>query len=151
MDIRTCSQQKQRNASGFTLVEVLVASAILAVGIMGVATMIARSTIQDARSYHTTHASLMVEQFIERESGKQFLRASYQNINGTNASVETETMNGVLYTMNCTISDGALVRKANNATERNCTTCKEMSCIVTWNNKGLQSQTEFFYVFSPKY
>lgn len=143
------SQQKDYSASGFTLVEVLVASAILAIGLMGVATMISRSTIQDARSYHTSHASVMMERFIERESRKQY--RNFGTINGTNNAVATETINGVLYTMNCSVSDGVLVRKANNPlAEQNCTDCKEMSCIVSWNNKGLQSQSEFFYVFSRK-
>lgn len=136
MDIRTCSQQKQRNASGFTLVEVLVASAILAVGIMGVATMIARSTIQDARSYHTTHASLMVEEAIEDMLEDQWRLATYRNMT---APVENRTINGVDYEMICIL--------ANNTPINN---CKEMNCTVSWNNKGIQSQTEFTYVFSYK-
>lgn len=137
MTIHSCAQQKNRNSSGFTLVEVLVASAILAVGLMGVVTMVARSTIQDARSYHTTHASLMVEEVIESMMEDQWRGSTYKNMT---APINSKTINGVDYDMICIL--------ANNTPMNN---CKEMNCTVTWNNKGLQSQTEFVYVFSFKH
>lgn len=59
-DVRT-----QNFRDGFTLVEVLVAVAILAVGLMGVVSMISRSALQDVRAYHATQASLLVEEFLE--------------------------------------------------------------------------------------
>lgn len=133
-----CDQYNQ-SALGFTLVEVLVAAAILAVGLMGVASMIGRSTIQDARAYHTSHASVMVEEFIESESVKQSNNNLYRQINGTNGTV-TRTISGVTYSMNCTVT-------ANTPIDN----CREMNCTVRWNNKGLQSQTEYIYVFAPKY
>ena len=37
---------------GFTLVEILVGAAILALGILAAAGLISRSTIQDARAYY---------------------------------------------------------------------------------------------------
>lgn len=126
--------------SGFTLVEVLVAAAILAVGLMGVASMIARSTIQDARAYHTSHASVMVEEFIESEARKQAKSIEYRDMNGTNGTDFITTISGVEYTMDCILTENTPIDR-----------CKEMNCTVRWNNKGLQSQTEFTYVFAPKY
>ncbi|NLY42362.1 MAG: prepilin-type N-terminal cleavage/methylation domain-containing protein [Desulfovibrionales bacterium] len=123
--------------SGFTLVEVLVASAILAVGLLGVASMIGRSTIQDARAYHTSHASVMVEESIERMLEGQWHSATFRNMT---APVENRTISGVEYEMVCIL--------ANNTPIDN---CKEMNCTVTWNNKGIQSQMEFTYVLSQKW
>lgn len=129
---RTCSP-----ALGFTLVEVLVAAAILAVGLMATATMISRSTIQDARAYFTTQASLMVEEFVENQTMNQYDVGLFKNMTGVSLN---RTIDGVDYTMNCIL--------ANNTPMEN---CKEMTCSVVWNNKGLQSNTVSTYVFSKKY
>lgn len=126
-----------RTGNGFTLVEVLVAAAILAIGLMATATMISRSTIQDARSYYMTQASLMVEEFLENQTLNQYDRNLFANMTGANA---TRTIDGVQYTMNCTLNDDTPIEN-----------CKEMNCSVVWNNKGLQSRTTSTYVFSKKY
>ena len=124
-------------ASGFTLVEVLVASVILAIGLLSIATMTSRSTIQDSRAYHMTHASMMVEEFFENATRMQYNADDYRDLNGTAAA---RTVNGVVYTMNCTLSAVTPVDR-----------CKEMTCTVNWNNKGIQASTQYVYAFSPKY
>lgn len=114
-----------------------MASAILAIGLLSVATMTSRSTIQDSRAYHMTHASMMVEEFLENATRMQYNADDYGDLAGT---VATRTVNGVVYTMNCTLSAVAPVDR-----------CKEMTCTVDWNNKGIQARTQYVYAFSPKY
>lgn len=119
--------------SGFTLVEVLIASAILAVGLLAVSTMIARSTIQDSRAYYLTKASMLIEEFLEQESNKQYSNTAFNSINSTSNST---TIDGIVYNIDCFVT---------NATPE--FFCKQMNCIVTWNNKGKQGNTEYVYSF----
>lgn len=119
--------------SGFTLVEVLIASVILAVGLLAVSTMIARSTIQDSRAYYLTKASMLIEEFLEQESNKQYSNSAFNSINSTSNST---TIDGIVYNIDCTVT---------NATPTEF--CKQMDCVVTWNNKGTQGNTEYVYSF----
>jgi prepilin-type N-terminal cleavage/methylation domain-containing protein len=119
--------------NGFTLVEVLVAAAILAVGLLAVSTMIARSTIQDSRAYYLTKASMLVEEIIEQESHKQYTAAAFSNIQSI---VSSKTIDGITYSIDCNVQNGAPFSY-----------CKEMTCTVRWNNKGLQGNTRYIYDF----
>lgn len=123
---------------GFTLVEVLVASVVLAVGLFAVSTMIARSTIQDSRSYYMVQASMMLEQFIENATRGQYESANFHSMTSTAFS---PVLDGITYSINCDII---------NSTPYNNNT-KEMTCTATWNNKGLQARTSYVYVFSRKF
>lgn len=134
----TPSTHLHRQDPGFTVVEVLVASAILAIGLMGVATMIARSTIADSRAYYTTRASMMMEEFIENATRAQYDAASFGNM--TNATI-TQNIDGIPYTMTCTLQEDTPLNE----------NTKEMTCVTNWNNKGIQARTTYVYVFSRKY
>lgn len=125
------------NSSGFTLVEALIATVILAVGLLGVATMISKSTIQDARAYYSTHASLMVEEFLENATRMQYKKSNYSNMTGFSSNM---TIDGVQYSTVCVLLNDVPMDR-----------CKEMRCTISWNNKGMATGTEYVYVYAPKY
>jgi hypothetical protein len=54
------------DACGFSLVEVLVATGILAAGLIGVAQLLAVTTAQTLESRHATRAALLAGQVVER-------------------------------------------------------------------------------------
>lgn len=124
-------------AQGFTLVEVLVATAILSAGLLGAATMISRSTIQDARAFYMTRASLMVEEFLENATRMQYNAADFNAMTG---AAWNATIDGVDYNTVCVLVDNTPIQN-----------CKEMTCTITWNNKGLQASTAYVYVYSRKF
>lgn len=120
---------------GFTLMETLIAAFILAIGILAAASMISRSTIQDARAYYVTQATLMAEEHIEQLISDQFDREKFDAIADSNAS---KTIDGVDYTMNCTVDNNYNGLRF----------CKNMTCVVSWNNKGIQSQVVNTYTYA---
>ena len=117
--------------------EVLVASAILAIGLLGVATMISRSTTQDSRAYYTTRASMMVEEFLENATRLQYDAQDFRDMTGASTN---STIDGIAYSMNCVVVDDTPIDR-----------CKQMTCTLNWNNKGIQASTQYVYVYSPKY
>ena len=123
---------------GFTLVEILVGAAILALGILAAAGLISRSTIQDARAYYMTQAALMAEEFLESRISAQYSEKDFNKLEGGSIN---RTLDGVEYRMNCVLT---------NSTPMDMDGCKEIVCTVNWNNKGLQSQVVSTYVYSRK-
>ena len=124
-------------SKGFTLVETLIAAAILSLGILSVATMVGRSTIQDSRAYLTTHASMMAEEFFENQARMQFGEEEFKNMTG---ALMTKTIAGVDYEMDCILANNTPMENA-----------KEMTCTVTWNNKGIPARTRYVYVYTEKW
>lgn len=129
--------QSLSTTSGFTLVEVLVAAVILAIGLVSVATMTARSTLQDSRAYYMSRASTMMEEFIENSTRDQYDSVLFGNM--TDISTQS-IIDGVEYKMDCSLQDDAPINNT-----------KEMTCTTRWNNKGIQTSTTYVYVFSQKY
>lgn len=136
MQRHSASELDDKNR-GFTLIEVLVAVAILSIGLMAVATMTARSTLQDSRAYYLTRGSLIIEELIENSTRMQYNALDYRNMTGLSKNIEID---GVNYTLTCALAN-------NTPFDR----CKEMNCTLQWNNKGIPSSTQYVYVFSPKY
>jgi prepilin-type N-terminal cleavage/methylation domain-containing protein len=127
----------EKNSPGFTLIEVLMAAAILAIGLAGVATLIARSSAQDIRSGHICQGSHVVEEFLEKAIRAQYSAKAFHSLADCNASA---VIDGVLFSLNCTMAENTPVER-----------CKEMTCTVTWNNSGSHASTRYIYVLSPKF
>jgi prepilin-type N-terminal cleavage/methylation domain-containing protein len=135
--MKTLSPKTPPSCSGFTLVEVLVTALILAIGLLSVATMTARSTIQDSRAYYMSRASTMMEEFIEDTTKDQYDKGMFSNM--TDTSID-RTIDGVAYHMGCGIQEDTPIDNT-----------KEMTCTISWNNKGIQTSTTYVYVFAQKY
>lgn len=127
----------ENNSPGFTLIEVLMAAAILAIGLAGVATLIARSSAQDIRSGHICRGSHMAQEFLEKTIRAQYSAKAFHSLADSNANV---VIDGVLFSLNCTMVDNTPVER-----------CKEMTCIVSWNNNGSHANARYVYVLSPKF
>lgn len=128
---------KNNSSNGFTLIELLVTTAIIAIGIMAVASMTSRSTVQDARAYHTTKASMVIEDFFEENARTQYDIDDFNNLNNTSFN---STFDNVTFNTNCTITNNFPIDG-----------CKQMNCTITWNNKGLFARTTYAYTFARKY
>jgi type IV pilus assembly protein PilV len=130
-------QKREKNSSGFTLIEVLMATAILGIGLMGVASLIAQASMQDIRAGHVSQGSHLIEQSLENATRAQYSAQAFNALTDTNSST---VIDGVRFSMTCTLSD-------NTPLER----CKEMTCTLSWNNSGSPVSARYVYVLSPKF
>ena len=128
---------REKTAPGFTLVEVLMASAILAIGLVGVASVISQASLQDVRASHLAHANFLVEEFLEKASRAQY---STQAFNALTDTTVNRVIEGVRFSLNCTMTENSPVER-----------CKEMTCILTWDNSGSHASARYVYVLSPKF
>lgn len=128
-----------RPQNGFTLIEVLMAAAILGIGLLAVATMTGKATIQDSRAYYMSRASMIMEQYLENATRIQYNATAFNNFS---SSTHSETIDGVVYNMACTVTPNAPLSTLNTM---------QSVCTITWNNKGHQASTQYVYVFSQKF
>lgn len=128
---------REKASPGFTLIEVLMAAAILAIGLMMVASLITQAFVQDVRASHLSRGSFLLEEFLENTSRAQYSAQAFNALTDTTVS---RVSDGVRYTLNCTMTDNTPVER-----------CKEMTCILTWNNKGSRASARYVYVLSPKF
>lgn len=122
---------------GFTLVEVLIAAAVLSIGLMGVASLIVQASTQQIRSGHISRGSHLVEEFLEKSIPAQYSAKEFNALTDSNA---TAVIDGVRFSLNCTLTDNTPVER-----------CKEMTCTLSWNNRGSQASTRYIHVLSPKF
>ena len=129
--------QGNRCAPGFTLVEVLMAAAILAIGLMAVASLITYSFVLDIRASQLSRGSLLLEEHLENAARAQYSAQDFKALAGSSTS---SVIGGVRYAMNCTLADNTPVER-----------CREMTCILSWNNRGSHASARYVYVLSPKF
>jgi prepilin-type N-terminal cleavage/methylation domain-containing protein len=128
---------REKNAPGFTLIEVLMASAILAIGLMGIAAVIARASVQDVRASHISRVNFLMEEFLENATRAQY---SAQTFNALTDTAASRVIDGVRFSMSCTLAENTPVER-----------CKEMTCILSWDNSGSRASARYVYVLSPKF
>jgi type IV pilus assembly protein PilV len=79
----------------------------------------------------------MVEEFLETATRAQHSAQAFNALTGTSAG---RVVDGVRYTMNCTLAENTPVER-----------CREMTCILSWNNQGSSASARYVYVLSPKF
>jgi Tfp pilus assembly protein PilV len=114
-----------------------MAAAILAIGLMGVAALITQAFMLDVNASRISRGSFLMEEFLENASRAQY---SAQAFNALTDSTASRVSDGVRYSLNCTMNDNSPVER-----------CKEMTCILTWNNRGSRASARYVYVLSPKF
>jgi len=67
----------------------------------------------------------------------QFSAQAFRALADTSTS---RFVDGVRFSLNCTLADNTPVER-----------CKEMTCILTWNNCGSRASARYVYVLSPKF
>ena len=130
--------RKKRRSQGFTLIEVLVATAILGVGLMAVATLISRAAIQDNRAFYASRGSLLVEEVLERATRAQYSPQAFRSLTSMNAT--STVIDGIQFSMTCALTEDAPVER-----------CRQMTCDLSFNNKGHHSTIRYIHVLSPKF
>jgi prepilin-type N-terminal cleavage/methylation domain-containing protein len=128
---------QQIRISGFSLVELLVVSAILAIGLLGVASLFSQGSFQDSRSYYATQANFILEQLIENSTINQYNENTYKNISNINNNI---TIDNVNYNFICNITNNTPIANS-----------KEMNCSISWQIFRNSGSIRTTYVFSPKY
>jgi type IV pilus assembly protein PilV len=106
MDINTQRKNMMKERSGFTLIEVMIALTILAVGLLALATMQIVSIRSNAFSTEMTYATMLAQDRLE-----QLRNTPYESIPPTSGTPDTEvvdateTSKGMPYTIERTVDD----------------------------------------------
>ena len=109
---------------------------MLAVGILGIVTMMLSATLLDKRGHNLSQASLVFEDILENMLRRQTDPDLYRNMTAPNVFVVKA---GVRYEVNCSMAANTPLPP-----------CTEMTCRISWNSGGRRSQTIHAYTFSPK-
>ncbi|RLB04963.1 MAG: hypothetical protein DRG83_03640 [Deltaproteobacteria bacterium] len=100
--------QKISNRNGFTLLEVMIAFVILAIGLLGLAALQIVAVKGNAFSSEMTFASMLAQQKLEELKNIDFDNLTNGSDVFGDESIEREKSKGVIYQLNWQISDGPL-------------------------------------------
>lgn len=103
MPLNTLSRQHQ---SGASLIEVMVALFVMAIGLLGFAALLANSSTLNQRAFHLSQASFLAESIVERVRANRD-SASIGDYGVTLAAKPTSASNCDFSSSNCTASDMA--------------------------------------------
>lgn len=125
----------KKSEHGFTLLEVLIAISIFAIGILGVASMQISSIRTNSSANKTTESSTYAQDKLEAFASLAYTDASIQDTNPTVGSVTTYTETSGEYTIQWTVDDNNPVSNV-----------KRIALTVTWDEKGLTRRTQLVYL-----
>lgn len=131
MSIKNHMQNSMKQKSGFTLLEVMIALAVLAAGLLALATMQIVSIRSNAFSTDMTYATMLAQSRFE-----QYRNMDYDSIpsSGTEPIPATATPKGIPYTINRTVADLDL----NGDSESD---MKDIELVVQWTGAPAGSAT----------
>ncbi|MBZ4686203.1 MAG: hypothetical protein JG774_1948 [Desulfomicrobiaceae bacterium] len=115
---------------GFSLVELLVVAAILAIGLLAIAKLFSQGAWQESRAYYETQANFLLEQTLENLTSATPLPIT------TNTTLDNVDYTIACASANITLSEGS--------TTTNCSDCA-VTCTVSWNIFGQNRSTSFTY------
>ena len=136
----------QENQNGFTLIEVLIAMTVFAIGILGVAAMQLAAIKGNSYSSHLSEASTISQDKIE-----DFISLNYNDpvfndddgdgtggLDDTNNPDETNQSNGVTGIQYTTVCNIAIDQPIQNT--------KTIRTITTWTEKGARRTVKMDYI-----
>ncbi len=128
-----------KQADGFTIIEIMVAMAIFAIGILGVIKMQYTATLQNAQSRMNSEAVAVVSSYIE-----DLLQVDYTDIVSTSANTPDTrlTTSGIVCSIYRTVSLDVPIQDV-----------KQIRIRIQWPVKGMNATKSFmttYYVKNPE-
>ncbi len=124
----------KKNQNGFTLIEIMIAITVFAIGILAVAAMQISAIKGNSYASHLSEASTITQNQMER-----FVLCNYADLDDAavnlNDNGNSQGVTGVQYTTVCTIDDDQPIPNT-----------KTISISTTWTEKGAPKKVTMDYI-----